>query len=275
LGTDNPAAPTSEPPNAGRELAALHRQLAEAQARIDDGLARERTLEESRRELVGWVSHDLRTPLAGVRAMTEALEDGVIDDPAAVASYHRRIGQEVDRLSVMVDDLFELSRVQSAALSLTLSSVTVQDLVHDVVGSLDPVARAARVRLQGDAAGGPALLVDVAGVRRVLANLAVNAIRHTPDDGTVAVTGGVDDAGAWVEVRDACGGLDEADLARVFDVGWRGSQARTPSRDPVAGPGAGLGLAIARGIVHAHDGHIDVRNTGAGCCFRVTLPLRS
>ncbi|HEU5157361.1 MAG TPA: ATP-binding protein [Streptosporangiaceae bacterium] len=249
------------------ELAELARELEAAYGRLAAAREREKALEASRRELVAWVSHDLRTPLAGLRAMAEALEDGVVADPVTTRRYHGRIRAEVDRLSEMVDDLFELSRIHAGALRLSRQRVGLADLVAEAVAGAEPLARAKGVRLRGDAQPGLPLHVDAAELSRALRNLVVNAIRHTPSDGAIEIVGGVEDGMACVTVADGCGGIPEHDLPRVFDVAFRGEAARTP------GGGAGLGLAIARGIVEAHSGQIGVINTGPGCRFVIRLPL--
>lgn len=226
---------------------------------------RERLLEAGRRDLVAWVSHDLRSPLAGLRAMAEALEDGVADDPAR---YHHQIRVEVDRLSSLVDDLFELSRIQAGALRLTLEQVSLGDIVSDALAGAHPYAESRGVRLTGTAAASVPVSADERELHRALRNLVVNAIRHTPADGVVDVSVRTDDGAAVLAVTDACGGIPEEDLPHVFEVAWRGQPARTPGPDG----GAGLGLAIARGIVEAHDGQIGVRNVAGGCRFEVRLP---
>ncbi len=228
---------------------------------------RERALEASRRELVAWMSHDLRSPLAGIRAMAEALDDGVVADPDSVRGYHRSIKDESERLAGMVDDLFELSRVHAGQLRLSMQTVTVADVVAQAASSAVPVAQRRNIAIAVDAPEVP-IHVDVRELSRVLRNLLSNAIRHTPDSGVVAVTGGRDGDEAYVAVTDECGGIPEQDLARVFEISFRGGTARTPSGDG----GAGLGLAIARGIVLAHQGDIDVENTDAGCRFTVRIP---
>ncbi|MGH9005781.1 MAG: sensor histidine kinase, partial [Acidimicrobiia bacterium] len=235
---------------------------------LDQARTRERTLEASRRELVAWVSHDLRSPLAAIRAMAEALEDGVVSDPDTVANYHHRLSGEVDRLAGLVDDLFELSRTQAGVLRLQVEMVSLSDIVSDALSGAVPVAEAKGVRLEGHLRGAcPELELSTPEVARALRNLLENAIRHTPADGTVSVEAGVEGDAAYVSVVDACGGIPETDLERVFDVAFRGEAARTPGR------GAGLGLAIARGMVEAHGGEIDVRNEPEGCRFTVRLPL--
>ena len=248
-----------------RELADIDAEIRGARLRLAQAQARERVLEQSRRELVAWISHDLRTPLAGMRAMAEALEDGVAADPAR---YHRQLRREVDRLSRMVDDLFELSRIRSGGLSLTMEHVDLRDLVADVLSGSAAVAEAGRVTL-GAQADPMSLRADAAGLGRVLTNLVVNAIRHTPADGTVHVAAHRQGDDVVLSVSDACGGIPADDLDRLFEPGWRGSPARTPVPDG----GAGLGLAIARGIVEAHHGRISVRNEAGGCRFDVRLPL--
>jgi signal transduction histidine kinase len=251
------------------ELAGLSAGMAEAHDRLGRARAREQALEASRRELVAWVSHDLRTPLAGLRAMAEALEDQVVVDPREVSRYHSQIRAETDRLAKMIDDLFQLSKIHAGALRLSPRLVGLEDLIADVVASTEPVARAKGVRLTGAAASGMGVQIDPAEFGRAVRNLVTNAIRHTPPDGTVEIVGAIKSGLACVSVSDQCGGIPVDDLPRVFDVAFRGESARTP--DPSGG--AGLGLSIARGIVEAHSGEISVRNTGPGCRFLITLPL--
>jgi signal transduction histidine kinase len=251
------------------ELAELSEALTVAYDRLAQARSRERALEASRRELVAWVSHDLRTPLAGLRAMAEALEDQVVIDPREVSQYHTQIRREVDRLTVMIDDLFELSRIHAGALRLSRRMVGLEDLVAEVVASAEPVARSKGVRLTGAAVRGMPVFIDTAEMGRALRNLVTNAIRHTPSDGVVDVLAEMQGGMACVSVSDACGGIPPEDLPRVFDVAFRGESARTPGPQE----GAGLGLSIARGIVEAHSGQIAVRNAGPGCQFLIRLPL--
>jgi signal transduction histidine kinase len=257
-----------------RELQQLRTELAETARTLAESRDRERALESSRRELVAWVSHDLRTPLAGLRAMAEALEDGVA---AAPERYYKQIRIEVDRLAGMVDDLFEISRLQAGAASARSDRVSLDDLVSDCVAALEPVAGLQGVRLIGKASNAAEVVGNGAELNRALTNLLVNAIRHTAPDGTVEITvrstGESTAPAAEITVRDECGGIAPDDLGRVFEVGFRGEAARTPQ--PGLGGGAGLGLAITRGIVTAHDGSVEVHNATGGCIFTVRLPLAS
>ncbi|MEV4561853.1 HAMP domain-containing sensor histidine kinase [Kitasatospora sp. NPDC049285] len=272
VGSDRGFAPPERP--LGRELAQVSAELAATSARLAESRAREQALDASRRELIAWISHDLRTPLAGLRAMAEALEDGVADPPER---YLSRMRTEVERLTGMVDDLFELSRIQAGALSLSLSRVSVYDLVDDALAGAHPLAQQRGVRLEGRQIVAAPIEVDSREITRVIGNLLVNAIRSTPQDGVVAVSARREDDEVVLSVTDGCGGIPEPDLPRVFETGWRGTSARTP-RPAADGPtgtadsGAGLGLAIVRGIVEAHAGRARVHNVTGGCCFEITLP---
>jgi signal transduction histidine kinase len=260
-----------EPPDARlpAEFAAVSEELAQAHEKLAESRTRERALEASRRELVAWVSHDLRTPLAGLRAMAEALEDGVVVDFETVSTYHTQIRREADRLSAMIDDLFELARIHAGALRLSRRLVGLDDLVAEALASTEPLARAKGVRLRGSSVRGLPVLVDADEFGRALRNLVTNAIRHTPSEGLVEVQGDVHRGMACVSVMDACGGIPADALPRVFDVAFRAETARTPGPDN----NAGLGLSIARGIVEAHAGQIAVQNMARGCQFVIRLPL--
>ncbi|WP_426507697.1 sensor histidine kinase [Dactylosporangium sp. McL0621] len=245
------------------------RRLARSSMWAAEARDRERAAEARRRELVAWVSHDLRTPLAGLRAMAEALDDGVVSDPDTVAEYHRRISAETDRMAALVDDLFQLSRINAGALRLSLTDVPLGDVVSDAIASATPLAAAERISIVAEPSSGwPVVRGSVPELSRVVNNLIGNAIRYTPPEGTVTVTGGQDDGGGWLAVSDTCGGIPDADLPRVFDVAFRGAPARTPEKSA----GGGLGLAIVRGLVEAHHGDVAVDNSGDGCRFVVRLP---
>ena len=252
------------------EFTALSDQLRESSRKLAESREREKRLEESRRELVSWVSHDLRTPLAGLRAMSEALEDGMVDDPAR---YHRQISAEVNRTVRMVDDLFELSQIHAGLLEPTPQTVALGDLVSESLAAAESVAAVKGVRLDGQVDADVLVHVDPNAMSRVIGNLLMNAIRHTPSDGAVQIRGWSRDEAVQLSVRDGCGGIPREDIDRVFDVAFRGGAARTPDAEPlVPGSGAGLGLAIVRGLIEVHRGHVDVENVENGCQFVVTIP---
>jgi signal transduction histidine kinase len=252
------------------EFAELSDELRRTSERLAESRTRELALEQSRRELVSWVSHDLRTPLAGLRAMTEALEDGMVADPSR---YHTQMRAEVDRMVRMVDDLFELSRIHAGVLRLSPEPVALGDVVSEAIAGADSVARARGVRLGGDVEEDVLVTADPDGLSRVVSNLLMNAIRHTPADGVVEIRARAVPDGVELSVTDGCGGLKDDEMSRVFDVGWQGSPARTPGDlDTTSGAGAGLGLAIVKGIVEAHLGQVAVANHDPGCRFLVRLP---
>ncbi|WP_328992913.1 HAMP domain-containing histidine kinase [Kribbella sp. NBC_01245] len=250
------------------ELAELSDELEKTRQRLSASRERERALESSRRELVAFMSHDLRTPLAGLRAVSEGLEDGVVEDvPGAL----RQMRTTVDRMTGLVDDLFELSRLSAAPAPRRRSAVSLRELVEDVAGETCEHARASGVTLTVDTPVGDDRLAvhgDADELTRAVTNLVGNAIRHTDEGGTVRLSvARVNDGRIRLAVTDGCGGIPADDLDRVFDIGWRGDLQRTPSDN-----GGGLGLAIARGVVESHEGRIAVSNVTGGCTFEVELP---
>jgi signal transduction histidine kinase len=271
--TDRPAG--GEPaPGAARTSSELPQELAQLLADLDstrrtlaESRARERAAEQSRQELVSFMSHDLRTPLAGLRALSEGLEDGVIADvPRALAHFRSTVA----RMTGLVDDLFALSRVQGTPVAKTSQLVSLTEVITDVASEATATAATRQVTLDVDVPADDRLPVLGApdDLARALANLVANAIRHTDPGMTVRLLGRrAEDGRVQVAVVDACGGIPEESLPRVFDTGWRG----TPSRSGDDG-GAGLGLAIAQGVVRSHSGRIAVRNVDGGCRFEVDLP---
>lgn len=256
---------------ASSELSALEAELARTSTRLQAAREEVETLEASRRELIAWISHDLRTPLAGLRAMAEALEDGMAEDPQR---FHRQMRSQVDHLSDLVDDLFELSKIQSGRLVLSLESVSLYDLVSDAVAELHPLARARSISIRESPRPDLVVRGDARELSRVVGNLLMNAIEHSPAGSEIRVMTSLDDDGrAMLSVIDSGGGIPEDELSKVFLAGWRATVSRTPEQLWGRSTNAGLGLAIVRGIVEAHEGDIDVRNEGDGCRFDVRLPV--
>ena len=254
---------------------AFGRRLAASAVWAAQASARERRAEAGRRELVAWVSHDLRTPLAGLRAMAEALEDGVVSDEDVVAEYHRRIRVETDRMTRLVDDLYELSRINAGALRLVPTAIPLADLVSDALTTVAPLAASRRIRLIAADSGWPTVTASEPELTRAVTNLLINSVRYTPPDGSVHITAGGDHQDVWLAVADTCGGITEADLPRLFDVAFRGERARTPAGStelPGAMAGGGLGLAIVRGLIEAQGGRVEAQNIEHGCRFVMRLP---
>lgn len=233
----------------------------------------EASAEQSRRQLVAFVSHDLRTPLAGIRALAEAIADGVVrDDEVRVQA--ERIEHESVRLQEMVDDLFEMAKINAGAVNTPYDRVALDEVVDDVMSAHAIAADRAGVVLTAELPDKPVRVIgsDRALVR-VLSNLVANAIAHTPAGGTVTLAVGADHEGAWARVDDTGVGIDAADLPRVFDVAYRGSNDRVPRTDSSLPSGSGLGLAIAAGLVRAHRGSLSAHNLDRGARFEVRLPL--
>jgi len=233
----------------------------------------ERAAEQSRRRLVAFVSHDLRTPLAGIRAVSEAIADGLVGGEE-VREHAKHIEQESIRLSEMVDDLFEMSKINAGAVPAAHDNVALDEVADDVLAAHRIAAERAGVLLQMSLPGKPVrVLGSDRALVRVLSNLVANAIAHTPEGGTVELALGSDEHGAYARVDDTGVGIDEADLPRVFDVAYRGSNGRVPRSDSSLPSGSGLGLAIAAGLVKAHRGTLTARNLATGARFEVRLPL--
>jgi signal transduction histidine kinase len=263
----------SEVPVEGHdEVASLADDFNRMARALKEAAEREREMEKTRRDLVAAVSHDLRTPLASTRALIEAVADGVAVDPQTERRYLSSASRELAHLSRLVDDLFELARIDAGELQLTLEEASLHDLISDTISSFQPRAEQQGVRLEGEIVGDlDPVLANPPRLQRVLHNLLSNALRHTPADGTVTLRASRAGEEAQVEVSDTGEGIATEDLPRVFERSFRGEHSRTrPEKDDA--PGAGLGLAIARGLVEAHGGTMDVQSDpGHGSRFRFTL----
>ena len=243
------------PGSGPREIAAL----AESFNAMAAGLEQ---LFDARRELVAWASHDLRAPIASLQAMLEAIEDGL----AAADDYLPTLRQQVRVLSVLVDDLFELARIDAGALTLELRRTPVAPLVASALQLLRPEADARGVALRADIDERMEARLAPDKIERVLFNLVTNALHHTPSDGTVAVHAEQRTSDLLLRVEDTGEGLPAEAPGRMFERFWRADRARSSN-------GAGLGLAIARGLVEAHGGRIWAENRPqGGACISFTLP---
>ena len=267
----------------GDEVAQLAATFDGMADRLQAGIERERAQELARREMVAAVSHDLRTPLTTMRAMVEAVTDGVVSEPAEVRRYMELIRGETRHLSRLIDDLFELSQRESGALRLELAPTRLPELLAQTLEAYEAPARDNGVTLAHSADPGiPPVPADAARLMRVLRNLIDNALRFTPAGGRVEVEARVESPAAArpavrVSVRDTGPGLPPEETERVFERFYRSTRARTradrrPGAQAVSG--AGLGLTIARGLVQAHGGRMWAESRpGAGASFHFTLPL--
>ena len=254
------------------EIAGLAGDFNRMAARLEEAAAREREMEQARRDLIAAVSHDLRTPLASIRALIEAVADGVAADPETRERYLSSAKNEIAHLVRLVDDLFELAQIDAGVLNLTLQQASLHDLISDTLSSLQPQAERRGVRLVGEVSTGlDPVLMNPPRLQRVLHNLISNALRHTPADGTIFLRAAPQGELVQVEVADTGEGIDPEDLPRVFERSFRGEKSRTrQSAEHI--PRAGLGLAIARGLVEAQGGTMSVESRlGHGARFRFTL----
>jgi signal transduction histidine kinase len=300
--------PGIQTPVMSHELATLAAELESSSRMLEASRQREAAVENARRELVSWISHDLRTPLASMRAMTEALEDGMAAD---VPGYYRKIIAQTDLMAGMVNDLLELSKIHAGTMRLKAEPLDLYDLASDAIADLAALAQQHGITLDGGGRRESLALADGPSMGRAIRNVVLNAIVHSAPGSRVTVEVGRDGDRAVVAVTDGCGGIPEADLPHVFETGWQQDPARrrrgrwsaggdgagmngagivgagTGAGDPndgdlVPGPveaagtmrysGAGLGLSIVAGIVSAHQGAVTVENVDGGCKFSLLLP---
>lgn len=253
---------------AGPELRLLATTLDRAAARLAAGIEAERSIEAQRRDLMTSLSHDLRTPLANLRAMVEAIDEGVVRDPETIAGYAAEMRRSVMALVTMVDDLFELAQLDAGELARDARSVPLAEAVQSAIDLCRPDAVEKRIALQielGDA-GRSACSPKLA---RVVHSLLDNAVRYTPEGGAVALRANLGAGGITLAVEDSGPGIAADELPRVFEAFWRADPARS-SR------GSGLGLTLAKRIVEALGGRIEATSRpGRGSRFEVSVPTRA
>ena len=240
-------------------------EVADLAASFNEMAASLERLFDARRELVAWASHDLRTPLANMQAMLEALEDGLVAPDTTVPV----LREQVALLSSLVDDLFELARIDAGALTLELREARLGPVVGSCLRGVEADARRRGIGLASSVPDDVSARCAPEKVERVLFNLVTNALRHTPSDGSVAVHVEQIDREVRITVEDTGEGLGEEARRRMFDRFWRADPARSAR-------GSGLGLAIARGLVEAHGGRIWAEDRpGGGARVSFTLPAAS
>jgi signal transduction histidine kinase len=260
---------TRVPINGRDEVAALANTFNQMVEQLEMADAKQRELERLRADLIAWVGHDLQTPLASMRAILEALEDGVVDDPQTVKRYLNTAQRDVRSLSILIDDLFQMAQLNTGGIPLDRAESSLSDLISDTLESFSELASRQGVKLEGsvDPNVDP-VMMDTQRIGRVLNNLIGNALRHTPSQGGVKIHARRTASGVEVCVSDTGEGIRAEDLPHVFESFYRGEKSRSRSTG-----GAGLGLAISRGIVQAHGGEINVESeTGRGSQFTFSLP---
>ena len=252
------------------ELADLARVFNDMAVKLQFAQQKQQEVETLRRDLIAWISHDLQTPLTAIRAMVEALSDDVVEDKQTRNRYLMTIQREVSELSALIDDLFQMAQLDAGGLNLDINTASLSDLVSDTLESFTEIAHQRDIHLKGivDSDVDP-VRMDARRIGRVLSNLINNALRHTPPGGVIEISASRQTNQVNIIVSDTGQGIDKDDLPFVFDRFYRGEK----SRSRLTG-GAGLGLAIARGIVRAHGGDINVLSSpGEGAQFQFSLPI--
>jgi signal transduction histidine kinase len=254
------------------EMASLASMFNEMSAQLNAAQQKQKELEGLRSDLIAWVGHDLRTPMASIRAILEALADGMVDDPATIQRYLQTAQKDICSLSYLIDDLFELSQIDAGGLKLDIQESSISDLVSDTIESFSKLAEEEGIRISGQVNDEIRLVpMDMQKIGRVFSNLISNAIRHTPVGGSVKIA--VEKVGDFLQIKicDSGEGISAEDLPHIFERFYRGEKSRNRTTG-----GSGLGLAISKGIVEAHGGKIEVKSAEEiGTCFVITLPLEN
>lgn len=256
-------------PGGSAELARLATAFNRMAEQIEHSFAVQQEMERSRKELVAAISHDLRTPLASLRLMTEAVSDGVADERQS-AIFLERIRGEVQYMTTLIEDLFEISSLEAGSLKLNLERGTLGDLISDTLESLQNQARQKDQSLEGEIQGElPEIAFDSHQIQRVLNNLVGNAIRYTGPGGSIRLLARQKGDRVVVSVQDNGEGIPAADQAKIFEPFYRSERSRGREHG-----GTGLGLAIAQRLVEAHQGRIGVESReGQGSTFTFELPI--
>jgi signal transduction histidine kinase len=259
------------PVGGSRELIELSQAFNSMATRLQASFEKQQQLEKARKELIAAISHDLRTPLASLRLMTEAITDGVADAQQNQI-FVERIRSEVIYLSGLIDDLFELSQLDAGVLKIRPEPGNLADLISDTLESMRAQAANKQQHVLGQISGDlPLISYDPLKIQRVLNNLMSNAIRYTPEGGQIEIKTWQEAGFIKVSVSDNGEGIQPQAIEHIFQPFYRGERSRTREQG-----GAGLGLAIARGILEMHGGHITVTSKeGKGTCFIFALPLES
>jgi len=225
-----------------------------------------RSLQTMRREMVGNISHEFRTPLAGIKAMVETLQDVAADDKEATRDFLSRIEVEVDRMTQLVAELTELSRIETGKAELELEPIDINNLVEEAVAQLKPQAERQNLTIETSLRSIPAVPVDKERLRQVMVNLVHNAIKFNRPGGSIKITTKSSENTVNVEVSDTGTGIAKGDLPHIFERFYKADRSR-------AGQGSGIGLAIAKHVVESHGGKINVRSEeGKGTTFTINLP---
>lgn len=252
------------------ELAQLAHTFNRMVARLEEAERHQLETEQLRRNLLAWIGHDLRTPLASIQALVEALTDGIVTEPSKAQHYLRTVQRDAASLSSLIDELFEMAQIEAGGLHLNRQPISLSDLISDTLESFAVRCEELEIVLTGSADPRvDPVWVDAGLIGRVLTNLVGNAVRHTPRGGSVSVTAQRVVGGVRVDVYDSGPGIPAESLSKIFEQFYRGEQSRSRAK----GGGSGLGLAIAKAVVEAHGGAIGAENRfDGGARFFFALP---
>lgn len=254
------------------DLAHLAQMFNQMAADLEAVEAQKRQLEQTRRDLIAWASHDLRTPLSAIRAMNEAMMDGVVSDAETISRYQQNMQNEITHMGQLINDLFDLAQLDTGHIPLVRQETSIRDLVSDTLSNMNARAKARSVQLSAEVDPVVDMLFVVPDkVQRILYNLIDNAIEYTPVGGYVMLRVQEDKQGVEISIHNSGSYIPAADLDNVFKSFYRGEQSRAQAHD--GRRGTGLGLAIVRGFVEAHGGTIHVESElDKGTTFVFTLP---
>ena len=253
------------------ELSALALTFNQMAAQLQKAAEKQEQLETLRRDLIAWVGHDLQTPLTSISAVIEALNDGIVEEPQTIKRYLKTARKDIQALSLLIDDLFQMAQVDAGGLLLNREYISLSDLISDTLESYSELASSQSVTLQGSAALEIGLVwLDPQRISRILNNLIDNAIRHTPAGGMVNILAIKERNDVLVEVIDTGEGIQTQHLPHIFDRFYRGEKSRSRTTG-----GSGLGLAIVKGIVEAHGGKIAVESRPGYTRFYFNLPIQN
>lgn len=250
------------------ELAGLAHTFNNMTSQLEEAQEKRKQLESLRKELLTWIGHDLQTPLTSISAIIEALSDGMVQDKETEQRYYDTAKKNISALSHLIDDMFQMAQIDAGGLELNIDSVSISDLISDTLENFTELSNQKNILIHGKV--GPDLdeiQVDAQRINRVLNNLIENAIRHTPQNGTIRVTADRSNKGVIVEVSDNGEGIDPGDLPYLFDKFYRGEKTRR-----TAMKGTGLGLAISKGIIDAHGGEIWASSILGRTTFTFVIP---
>jgi signal transduction histidine kinase len=255
------------------ELATLSRAFDQMASSLQAVEEQKELLEQTRRNLLAWISHDLRTPLASMRVMNEAIIDGVAADPQTIERYTQSMQREIQHMSHLIDDLFELSQLETGQLKIVREPASLRDLVSDTLSSMKAHADQQQVTLGGQIEDQIDTISMAANkIQRVLYNILDNAIRYTQPGGKVTLLACRSRNDVEISIHNTGSVIPPGDLPNIFASFYQGEPSRTQANNKRRG--TGLGLAIARGFVEAHGGKIWVKSQpGSGTTFYFTLPL--